>query len=114
ARNPMPQYALTLGDLETSGGSATDAARQYAMVRTEEALFRANGVNVDLELALFDADHGDPAAGLAAARAEWQRRHSIHVADALAWALYRTGNARQALGYAHKALALGLRNALFF
>ena len=57
----------------------------------EARLFRADGVNVDLELALFDADHGDPSCGARAARAEWGRRHSIHVADAYAWALHANG-----------------------
>ena len=70
-------------------------------------------MNVDLELALFDADHGDPVAALAAARAEWGRRHSILVADAYAWALYANGDYREAAGYEHRALALGTRSALF-
>jgi Flp pilus assembly protein TadD len=70
-------------------------------------------VNIDLELALFDADHGDPAGALSAARAEWARRHSIHVADAYAWALYANGSYRLASAFADRALALGTRNALF-
>ena len=61
------------------------------MVHAEERLFRANGVNIDLELALFDAAHGDPVGALAAARDEWAKRHSVHVADAYAWALHANG-----------------------
>jgi tetratricopeptide (TPR) repeat protein len=114
ARYPLPQYVIALGDLFAAAGQRDQAGRQYGLVRTEEALLRANGVNVDLELALFDTDHGDVRAGLAAARSEWRRRHSILVADALAWALYRSGDARAALGYERKALSLGMRNALFF
>src|SRR4029079_9298719 len=76
--------------------------------------FEANGVNVDLEVALFSADHGlDLADGLGAARAECSRRQSVQVADALAWQLHANGRDREALGYANKALALGTRNASF-
>ena len=83
------------------------------MVRVEQRLFSANGVNTDLELALFDTDHGEPEAGLVAARAEWRRRQSVHVADALAWALYANDRPEEAWRYAQRALALGTRNASF-
>ena len=109
---PLPEYVIALGDVYAVTGRHRAAEREYALVLTEEQLFRANGVNVDLELALFDVDHGRVPAGLRAARAEWGRRRSILVADALAWALYRDGKAREALPYARRALALGTRNAL--
>jgi tetratricopeptide (TPR) repeat protein len=115
ARYPTPEYVIALGDLYTVSGRDADAARQFALLRAEEHLFQANGVNMDLEIALFDADHEvDLAGGLAAAQAEWARRHSVHVADALAWQLYANGRFREALGYADQALHLGTRNALFF
>jgi tetratricopeptide (TPR) repeat protein len=115
ARYPLPEYVIALGDLYAVGGQEDLAAQQYGLVRVEERLFRANGVNVDLEIALFDADHRvDLAVGLAAARAEWARRQSINVADALAWELYAAGNYSEALTYSNRALRLGTRNALFF
>ena len=64
ARYPSPEYVIALGDLYTSAGQNDQAEQQYALVHVEERLFRANGVNIDLELALFDAAHGDPARAL--------------------------------------------------
>ncbi|HEY3211049.1 MAG TPA: tetratricopeptide repeat protein [Actinomycetota bacterium] len=114
-RYPSPEYVIALGDLYAVTGRPEEAARQYALVRAEERLLRAGGVNVDLEIALFDADHGvDLANGLAAARMEWTRRRSVHVADALAWELYENGRHAEALQYANQAVRLGTRNALFF
>jgi tetratricopeptide (TPR) repeat protein len=112
-RYPSPEYVIMLGDLQAAAGDRAAAERSYALVRAEARLFRANGVNVDLELALFDADHGAPRAALRAARAEWGRRHSIHVADAYAWALYANGRDGEAARYARIAMHLGTRNASF-
>jgi tetratricopeptide (TPR) repeat protein len=114
-RYPSPEYVIALGDLYVVTGQPAQAAGQYALVRAEERLLRAAGVNVDLEIALFDADHGvDLATGLTVARQEWTRRTSIHVADALAWELYANGRYAEALEYADRALRLGTRSALFF
>ncbi len=113
ARYPAPEYVIALGDLYAAAGRPEQADRQYALVHAEEQLFRANGVNIDLELALFDAAHGDPAGALAAARDEWAKRQSVHVADAYAWALHADGRDAEAAVYARKAMALGYRNALF-
>jgi tetratricopeptide (TPR) repeat protein len=111
-RLPAPEYVIALGDLFAVSGDRTSAEREYELVRAEAELFRANGVNTDLELALFDADHHDPVDALRAASAEWGRRRSINVADALAWALYRSGEFDRAAVYAKQALRLGTKNAL--
>ncbi|GAA4621514.1 tetratricopeptide repeat protein [Actinoallomurus vinaceus] len=113
ARLPLPSYVIGLGELYESLGRGDEARRQYAVARTWERLAAADGVSTDLETALFAADHGDPAEALRAARAEWGRRRSLHVADALAWALHVSGRDREALGYAEQATRTGYRNALF-
>lgn len=71
------------------------------------------GVNADLDSAMAAADHGDRKEALRAARAEWDRRHSVHTADALAWALHVNGRDEEALPYARRATATGYRNAAF-
>lgn len=112
-RLPLPAYAVGLGELLESRGRPDEARAQYAVVRTWTTLARANGVATDLETALFEADHGDRAEALRAARAEWGRRRSVHVADALAWALHVNGQDRAALDYAERAARTGYRSALF-
>jgi tetratricopeptide (TPR) repeat protein len=112
-RYPAPEHVVALGDLLTMAGNRDEARHQYGLARAEADLFRANGVNVDLELALFDADHGRPRAAVAAARTEWARRTSVHVADAYAWALHAVGRDARALRLENRALALGTRSALF-
>jgi tetratricopeptide (TPR) repeat protein len=114
AAQPLPEHVIALADLYTAIGDEEGAARQFELLEAERALLEANGVNVDLEFALFSADHGvGLAEGLAAARAEWNRRTSVHVADALAWQLYANGRHHEALEMADEALRLGTRSALF-
>jgi tetratricopeptide (TPR) repeat protein len=116
ARYPSPEHVAILGDLYAAAGDHEAAVAEYELVQAEARLFKANGVNTDLEIALFEADHtsgGSARAALRAARAEWARRRSVHVADAYAWALYANGDYRRASALSAEALRLGTRNALF-
>ncbi|HEX9372813.1 MAG TPA: hypothetical protein VF897_17500, partial [Roseiflexaceae bacterium] len=113
ARMPLPEFVIALGELQESRGHAAEAAKQYDLVRAMQQLFKANGVDTDLELALFDADHGsDPASTLALARAAYERRPSVKAADTLAWALLKAGQLAEARRYAGEALRLGTQDAL--
>jgi len=112
-RYPLPEHVIALGDLYTVADRDAQAANEYALARAEGDLFRANGVNVDVEQAVFEADHGDPATALADARAGWAARRSIGAADALGWALYRSGRFRDAQRHARYALHLGTRDATY-
>jgi len=113
SRLPLPAYLTALGDLYEALGQPDKAREQYGVVDAWVRIARANGVTTDLEVALFEADHGDRAAALRAARAERARRASVHVDDALAWALHVNGLDREALSYARQAARTGYRNALF-
>ncbi len=112
-RYPLPGPLAALGEVYEARGERAAAQRQYTLAGTWADLARANGVAVDLETALVEADHGDRQAALRAARAEWSRRHTVHTADALAWALHRTGQDRAALPYAERAAAPGFQDAAF-
>ena len=112
-RIPLPQYVAMLGDLQRSTGRRAAARKQYALIGVIERLLVANGVQTDLETALFDVDHGiRPQASLALARRAQRERPSIDGDDVLAWALERTGHCGQALGFSKRALRLGTRDAL--
>jgi tetratricopeptide (TPR) repeat protein len=113
SRLPSVEYLASLGDLYETTGRRDLANEQYAVVDAMRDLARANGVNVDLEIALFDADHGRVESALASAKAEWERRRSVHVADAYAWALYAKGRYGAAARVMDRALVLGTRDAMF-
>lgn len=113
ARMPLPEFVIALGEIQDAAGQQEAAARQYALVRAMQQLFKANGVDTDLELALFDADHGsDPQAAAALARAAYERRPGVKAADTLAWALFKAGQLDEAQHYATEALKLGTKDAL--
>jgi len=112
-RIPLPQYVAMLGDLQRAAGRPAEAHRQYALIGVIQRLLVANGVDTDLETALFDVDHGIRLrSSLALARRAQRERPSIDGDDVLAWALARTGHCQEALGYSKSALHLGTRDAL--
>lgn len=112
-RMPLPEFVIGLGETFESLGRQPDAAKQYELVRAMQQLFKANGVDTDLELALFEADHGaDPQIAVALARAAYERRPGIKGADTLAWALFKAGQVNEARRYADESLRLGTRDAL--
>src|ERR671921_160446 len=112
-RMPLPEYAIALGDVYAAMGERVKAEEQYDLVRNMDKLLRANGVDTDLEIALFNADHDiDLRMSLEKARAAYEARPSIHAADTLAWTLYKTGNYKEAREYSSEALKLETRDPL--
>jgi tetratricopeptide (TPR) repeat protein len=76
-------------------------------------LFEANGVDTNLEIALFYADHDiEIQTSLEKARSAYEARPNIHAADVLAWTLYKSGDYEEAQRYASEALELGTRDPL--
>jgi tetratricopeptide (TPR) repeat protein len=111
AQLPLPEYLVELGELHLHMDRQDLAEQQFAVVESTMDLLSRSDVNTDLETALFQADHGDPARALSDARAEWARRRSIHVADVLAWAMHVNGRNHEALRLSRQATRLGTAEA---
>jgi len=110
---PLPEFVISLGEIYQTSGQAEAAQEQYELVRTIQQLYQANGVDVDLEMALFNTDHGQgPAGTVERARQAFARRPSIHAADVLAWTLYKAGDYQEARSFSEQALRLGTEDAL--
>jgi tetratricopeptide (TPR) repeat protein len=112
-RLPLPEYVVALGDAELAAGRPRAAREDFALVRAEQRLLAANGVNTDTEIAVFEADHGSPARAVTLARRSWRNAPSVRSADALGWALSAAGHPRAGLTWARRALRLGSRDPLF-
>ncbi len=124
-RLPLPEYAIALGEAELAAAEPRGRAparsarlraagrRDLALVRVQERLLAEAGVNADVELAIFEADHGDRRRGVRLARAAWAQAPSVRSADALGWALTRAGQPRAGLRWAQRALRLGSLDPTF-
>jgi tetratricopeptide (TPR) repeat protein len=104
---PLPEYVIALGEALEASGDQKAAAGSYGLARVETQLFHANGVVVDLELALFEADHGDAAVSLQLAQEAYAERPTIKAADVLAWALLKNGRIADARNRSNEARRLG-------
>ena len=65
-RLPLPEYVIALGEAQLAAGKP--AQRTFALVTAQRRLLDAAGVDTDVELAVFEADHGDPEQAVALAR----------------------------------------------
>jgi tetratricopeptide (TPR) repeat protein len=111
---PIPEFIISLAEVYAHSGDAGAAGEQIELLRAIQQLYESNGVDMDLEIALFNADHDiDLEQTLAMAGEAYARRPSVYAADVLAWALYKNGHYEEARSYARQALRLGTLNALF-
>ncbi len=114
-RFPLPQFVAELADVLVASGRDEQAEEQFGLLEVQRRLFEANGVDVDVDTAVFNADQGlDLTDSLESVQAAWTERKSIFTADALAWQLHAAGRDAEALTYADEALHLGTRSALFY
>src|SRR5262249_44073946 len=61
-RLPLPEYAIGLGEAELAAGRVAEGRRDLALVGAEEKLLAGAGGDTDVELAIYEADHGSKAA----------------------------------------------------
>lgn len=112
-RRPLQEYIVLLGETQIAAGDREAGKQTLELVRAQQQLLGAAGVNTDAELAVFEADHGDPGRAVELGRAAWKAAPSIRSADALGWALTRDGQPEEGSGFAQKALRLGSRDASY-
>jgi tetratricopeptide (TPR) repeat protein len=110
---PLPEYVTGLGEAEIAAGHRQAADRDLGLIGVEARLLRAAGVNVDVEMALYEADHVSPARAVALGRSAWQRAPSVRSADAYAWALQSAGHEARAERFSAEAMRLGSRDPQF-
>ncbi len=80
-----------------------------------DRLLETNGLSVDLESAVYRADHRlAPEATVRLARRAQADRPSIHGDDALGWALARAGRCARRRRWLDRSLRLGTKDALLF
>jgi tetratricopeptide (TPR) repeat protein len=102
---PLPEYAAALADVYTKMGRQRDAELQRQLVEFIARLNVINRVLYNRVLVDYYADHDiqhKQAVELAAG--EYAIRKDIYGEDALAWALYRDGQAEMALPHIVAAL----------
>lgn len=108
---PHPEFTAPLGDLYKLAGRDRDADEHYRLA--EQAGRESDHDN--RTLALFYADHDVKAEeAFERAQREYHARQDIYTADALAWAMLKSGKPQQALAMMEKAMRLGTPDAKLY
>ena len=110
---PLSQYVVGEGDAYEAAGMHDKAAAAFGLVDVITRLYRANGVNVDVEEALYQADHHPSGSAVDAARRSVKDRGGVTGHDTLAWALYGVGKAKEAKVEIDRVTSLGDRDPLY-
>lgn len=110
---PLPEHVIALGETQEAAGKLGAAQASYELARVEYQLQRLGGVDTDVDAALFEANHGEPARAVALARDAWDSAPSVRSADALAWALSAAGRDSEAVRFSAEAMKLGSRDPFF-
>jgi tetratricopeptide (TPR) repeat protein len=86
-------------------GNRLAAKQAYARVEKQERLLAVNGVDTDLDRAMFNLEHGTDLAGsLELARRAHARRPGVEANEVLSWALIRNRRCKEAIPYSNSAL----------
>jgi tetratricopeptide (TPR) repeat protein len=113
ARLPLTTTLTLLVETEHAIGDRSGARRDLAVAHAQRRLLAVAGAIPDAEAVLFEANHGDPGRAMRLGRRVWAAAPSVRSADALGWALFRAGRAREALPWTARALRLGSRDPQF-
>ncbi|MDQ3480936.1 MAG: hypothetical protein M3423_06360 [Actinomycetota bacterium] len=111
-RLPLPGYLKEYADLLESLGRDDEAEQQRQLIAAQQQILESAGVDVDAELALYDADNGQPERALQAGERAFAKQKGIFTEDVYAWALHVNGRDREALPHIRNANRLGTKSAL--
>jgi len=112
---PTQEAVALYAELLDRVGRHAEARRQRSTIAVIDRLLASNGVQVDLESAVYRADYRiRPAETVRLARQARAARPSIYGDDALGWALARAGRCADALPLAERALRLGTKDPLLY
>ncbi|MEO6695160.1 MAG: tetratricopeptide repeat protein [Ignavibacteria bacterium] len=115
-KNSFPEYLIALGDAYYLNGEKEKSEEQYQKVKFVTTMFKEKGVDTDLELALFNADHNRK---LKESLDDAQKSldngsNSIKSYHALAWTNYKLGKIDEAQKNIQQALRLGTKDPLMY
>jgi predicted Zn-dependent protease len=102
---PLPQALGYEADAQRALGEAAAARKTDALIRAEQRLFNAQGIN-DRLLAMYYAEHCEHLSdALVASRSDLAKRgDEIYADDTMAWVLAAMGRWNAARGYAVRAM----------
>ncbi len=111
---PQIEAVVALGDLYRLTGKPEEAEKQYALVEAIRKLYKANGVQGDMLIAQFYADHDrNLPQALQMVQTEYQTRKNVYEADTLAWCYYKNGRYKEAQTAIQAAMSQKTPEALF-
>ena len=115
-KNSLPEYLIALGDVYTLTGEKEKAEELYQKVKFIITMFKEKGVDTDLELALFNADHNrNLKESLKDAEESLENgSQSIKVYHVIAWTNFKLGNYEEAEKNIDKALRLSTKDPLMY
>jgi tetratricopeptide (TPR) repeat protein len=112
---PLPEYAVALADVYTKTGRQRDAELQRQLVEFIARLNSLNRILYNRILVDYYADHDiNHKQAVDLATREYAIRKDIYGEDALAWALYRDGQAAAALPHIVAALRFQTTDARLY
>jgi predicted Zn-dependent protease len=106
-RVPIPGVFGLQADIARASGDKRGERTANQLVDATVDLFIANGAVVDSELAVLLADRTatQSTTAVALARKAYGERSTVFTADALAWALFKAGQPKEALPFAKQAVS---------
>jgi tetratricopeptide (TPR) repeat protein len=115
-KNSLPEYLISLGDAYALSGNKEMAEEQYQKVKFISSMYKQKGVDTDLELSLFNADHNRQLEESLdyAQEAFDEGSKSIKVFHSLAWLNFKLGNYEEAQKNIEQALRLGTKDPLMY